>query len=486
MATGMKSLSKGGIFYLIYNVANIAFPFITGIYVARILYPETIGKITAAQNLAQYFIILAFLGIPTYGVREIAKTRSNDNERSKVYSELLIINLISTCTFTLVYIFVVLNVNEYRSNLSLYLVIGLSIALNAFNNSWLYDGLEEFRFISIRNIVFKIICFGLLILFVRSSSDYLIYAAITVIGVAGNYIVNMLYAPKYVRFSTRGLEFKKHLKPIFMLVVVNLAIELYTLVDITMMNFMCSEKNIAFYKYGSSIQKMLLQVVNSFTMVIVPRLSLYYKEKKENDFNHLVSKGLKLIILIAVPLIIGIFFTSDFLIIKMYGEEYNSSATVLKYLSLLLLISPIGYLLGSRMLLVTGNEGKMIIAVGTGAVVNILGNAVLIPLFQELGATIASVISEIVIMFVYVFLGRNHYKLIGMGDTSKKIIMVCIIMAIYLWGCSKLPINGWLILLLQISGAVVLYITGLLYQKEEVSQQYYYIIKRMIRKKLKV
>ena len=83
----MKSLSNGGIFYLIYNILNLLFPFLTGIYVARVLLPESIGAVGAAQNLAQYFVILAFLGIPTYGMREMSKVRNDFKERSKLYSE---------------------------------------------------------------------------------------------------------------------------------------------------------------------------------------------------------------------------------------------------------------------------------------------------------------------------------------------------------------------------------------------------------------
>lgn len=476
MSSNNKSILKGGVFYFVYNIANIAFPFISGIYVAKILYPETIGEIAAAQNLAQYFIILAFLGIPTYGVREIAKTRNDNKEKGKVYSELFVINIISTCVFLIMYVVVVLSVYEYRENIALYSIVGVSIALNAFNNSWLYDGLEEFKFTAVRNIAFKTICFIILILFVRSSSDYLLYAAIAVFGVAGNYIVNMLYAPRFVRFSIKGLNFHRHLKPIFFLVAVNLAIELYSLVDITMMNFMCGKESIAYYKYGSSIQKMLLQIVNTFTMVIVPRLSLYYKEKRKEEFNYLVSKGFKLIILFAIPMIIGIFFTSDFLIQKMYGSGYASSSVVLKYLSLLLLISPIGYLLGSRMLLVTGNESKMIIAVGIGAAVNVIGNALLIPEYQEYGATVASVLSEVVVMCVYVVMGKKYYILSGVKKTSIKTIIAGVLMAIYLAGCASLPFNGWLVLILQIIGSVVLYFTMLLLLKEDNAQQCYEVI----------
>lgn len=472
MAEKQKSLSKGGMFYLISNVSNMAFPFLTGLYVARILLPETIGEVAAAQNLAQYFIILAFLGIPTYGSREIAKTRNEQKERSRVYSELLIINFISTCIFSIAYVFLILSINEYRIHFDLYLIVGISIALNALNNTWLFEGLEEFSFISVRNLIFKAISFVLLLVFVRDGSDYLYYAAITVVGTAGNYIVNFLYAPRFASFCVSDVDIKRHLKPIFFLVAVNLAIELYSLVDITMMNFLCKKESIAFYKYGNSIQKMLLQVVNTFTMVIVPRMTFYYKEKRFEQFNLLISKGLKLIFIVSIPMIIGIYFTSDALILKMYGGEYSNSATVLKFLSFLLLISPIGYLLGSRVLLVTGHENKMLIAVGIGAVVNIIGNAILIPLHQEFGATMASVVSEIVVMVVYVILGRNYYKLCSIKDTVFKTLITGMIMAAYLYGCSILPINEWMVLIFQIVGAVLIYGSVLVLLKEEVSLQY--------------
>lgn len=476
-----KSLSKGGIYYLIYNVLNIAFPFITGIYVARILLPEKIGEVAAAQNIAQYFVILAFLGIPTYGLREIAKARDEKEERSRVFSELYVINFISTGIFLLCYIFLIFLVDKYRSNIVLYLIVGISIALNAFNISWLYEGLEEFKFTSLRNIIFKALAFVLLVVFVRSPDDYLIYACITVIGTAGNYLVNMVYARRFVKISFKNLNLKRHLKSIIYLVAVNLAIELYSLVDITMMNFLSSKDSIAFYKYGHGIHLILLQIVNTFTMVLVPRISYYYKEKRFEEFNQLVSKALKLIIICALPMIIGILFTSDSLIVKMYGESFVNSATVLKMFSILLLISPVGYLLGSRMLLVSGNENKMIISVGAGAVVNIIGNSFLIPNFAEYGATISSIISEFVVMIVYIFLGKRYFRLIGILKTVVKALIATAIVSLYLFSCTFLNINEWITLFLQIFGAVAIYIISLLLIKEEIAKQYAKILLDKIR-----
>ena len=468
----MKSLSKNSIYYLIYNVLNIAFPFISGIYASRVLLPETIGTVTAAKNLAQYFSTLAFLGIPTYGLREIARVRNDISEKNRVYSELFIINLVSTVTFLAIYLVLISVVPVYRSEYILYLVVGLSIALNAFNNGWLYEGLEEFRFMSIRNVVFKGVSLAFLVLFVRSKDDMLLYALVSVIGTAGNYIVNMVYAPRFVQFTRQGLNLRRHMKPIFYLVAVNLAIELYSLVDVTMMNFLCSKESIAFYRYGGSIQSILLRVINTFTMVLVPRISFYYKEGEISEFNRILSKTLRIIFITALPMIAGVFFTADFLIVKLYGDAYIVSAQVLKIAAPLMLFSPIGYLLGSRVLLATGHENRMIIAVGVGAVCNVIGNALLIPGYAEYGAMTASLIGETVVMIVYVSMGRKYFNLSGIFGTAVKVLACCAMMGLWLFACGKLPVSGWLILSLQVAGGVVVYAGMLMIMKEEIVLEY--------------
>lgn len=483
MAKNEKSLSKSGFYYLIYNVLNMAFPFITGIYVTRKLLPENIGAVAAAQNLAQYFVILAFLGIPTYGLREISKVRDDNEERSTVFSELFFINLFSTCIFFAIYLILIISVPIYRADLKLYVLVGGAIALNAFNISWLYEGLEEFKFISLRNLAFKCISFFLLVVLVKTRGDYLKYAGITVLGTAGNYIVNMLYSPRYVRLKTKGLCLKRHMKSILFLVAVNLAIEIYSLLDITMMNFWCSKDSIAYYKYGHNIQRILLQVVNTFTIVLIPRISYYYKKQKYEDFNNLVSKALKLIIIVSVPMIIGILFTSAFLITKLYGDQYIHSAWILDLFSALLLISPIGYLLGSRILLVTDHENKMIISVGTGAVVNCIGNTILIPYYAEFGAAVASIISEVVVMIVYVSMGKRYIHLYGIKRTSMKVAIAACVESIYLYICSLTLDNGWVRLILQVFGSVIIYFTILYVGKEDTVVIYVKMFKHRLFKR---
>lgn len=467
-----KSLTKNGAWYLIYNVLNILFPFLTGIYVARVLLPATIGIVAAAQNFATYFVILAFLGIPTYGMREISKIRDDKEKLNKLYSELFLINLISTVIFSLTYYIIILAIPGYHNNLLLYGLVGLAIIFNALNNTFLFDGLEEYKYISIRNIVFKIVSFVILVLFVKGEDDYLIFAMINVIGTAGNYILNILYSRKIVKFSFKNLNLRQHMKSILYLVMVNLAIEIYTLVDVTMLNIFSSEEHIAFYSYASKINKMLLQIVNTFTYVLVPRIAYHYHQKQFKEFNDLLTKALKLIVIVALPMIIGIQFVSQYLLTTLYGSAYISSAYCLNILSLTLLISPLGYLLGSRTLLVSGQEKKMIYAVFSGAIVNVIGNLILIPQFNEYGAATASIIGEICVCVVYLLLGRKIYSLNNYKVDILKIIIANFVMFLTLFFVSNLNMSSLMKLILEVTTAVISYISMLLVFKIDIVKQF--------------
>lgn len=466
----MKSLTKNSFFYLIYEVLNVFFPLVTGIYVARMLLPEQIGEVAYAQNIVQYFVILSYLGIPTYGMREIAKCRDDKEKLNKLFSELFIINLVSTVFFLIIYILLVLVTPSLKENWLLYAIVGSQIALNALNITWLFTGLEEFQFISIRNIVFKIVNFALLVLLVRHPEDYLFYAAITVIGTAGNYIVNVGYAPRFVKFTTKNLCLKRHMKSIIYLVAVNLAIEIYTLVDVTMLGVMRPKSTVAFYSYGNKIYKILLQVMNTFTIVIVPRLAYYYSKQNHREFNELVTKTLKVLVLLGLPMIVGIQFLANDAVTIMYGSGYSSSATVLRILSLMIIVSPIGYLLGSRMLLISKQENKMLICVSLGAVVNVIGNYILIQKYSEYGAAIASVLSEIVVMLVYLYMGKEIYTLkITKRFFVQGAFALCI-MSLFLVSMNFLiKTHGIISVLINVAGACIVYIVSLVIVKEETA-----------------
>ena len=314
--------------------------------------------------------------------------------------------------------------------------------------------------------------FAALVIFVRDKDDFIIYLIITIVGTAGNYLFNIISTPRFAKFSLKGLELKRHLKPILFLSLVNLAIEIYSLVDITMLTFMCTKEVVAYYSYGMKIFRVMLQVVNTFTMVLVPRIALYHKEGLVDEFNAVVSKTFLVIVIISLPMVMGVWFTADYLIPAIYGDEYIRSSMVIKILCFILAISPFGYLLGSRMLLISGNENKMIIPVGAGAITNLIANFILIPQLSEVGAAIASVLGEVVVMTIYIFMGRKHYKLVDIFDTIWKVLVALVVMAGFLVGISFLPTTKLIITIIQVVGAMIIYAIILLILRERVSSDF--------------
>ena len=197
-----KSLTKNSIYNIIYTIANILFPFATSIYVSRILLPAGVGKVASAQNIVSYFVTLAALGLPSYGVREFAKIREIKKKRNKLFTELLLLNVISTTLAIIGFIGLVTINDGFNGQWALYVACGLSVAFNYLNIDWMYQGLEEYGYITGRSLFIKGLSLLVLFLFVRSREDYVLYALISSLATGGNYIFNVLNARKYVALDS--------------------------------------------------------------------------------------------------------------------------------------------------------------------------------------------------------------------------------------------------------------------------------------------
>lgn len=212
-----KSLAKNLIYNIIYTVANILFPFVTSIYVSRILLLVGVGKVASAQNIASYFVTIAALGLPSYGVREFAKVRDNKVEREKLFTELLLLNIVST-TLAVVGFFALVFVNAgFNGEWALYIACGLAIFFNYLNIDWMYKGLEEYGYITGRSLAIKGISLLALFLFVKTRQDYVIYALISNLATGGNYVFNVIHARKFVKIRFSGIKLTKHLKPVLLI-----------------------------------------------------------------------------------------------------------------------------------------------------------------------------------------------------------------------------------------------------------------------------
>lgn len=403
-----KSLVLNSLFNVFYKVMNMVFPLITTIYVSHILYAKGIGIVSTAQNFVQYFVLIAPLGLSTYGTREIAKIRDDKRQSSELFTEFFLINASSTAICSLIYYCIVILCPHFKEYRLLYLIAGLPIVFNLINVEWYYQGQEEFVYIAVRSIIVKFVSVIAIILFVRSSRDYLIYALIYVLGIVGNYIFNISnLIRRGVRLDFSNLNISRHLIPVIVLLCSNIAVELYTLLDTTMLGVMCSDKVVGYYTNASKLVKMIVSLLAAMGGVLLPRLSYYRKLDIQKECNLLVTLVTKIMLFLTIPCAIGTFLLADKLVIVMFGESFLPAITTVRIGTLIILVLGFSNLFGTQVLLTYNMEKKLLICTCVGAISNILMNSVLIPIFKQNGAMIASVVSESIVTFMTIFYAKR-------------------------------------------------------------------------------
>ena len=409
-----KSLAKNSIFNIIYTAANILFPFVTSIYVSRILLPAGVGKVAAAQNIVSYFVTLAALGLPSYGVREFAKVREDRVERNKLFTELLLINIFST-SLAAIGFFIITYINAgFHGEWTLYIACGLAIFFNYLNIDWMYQGLEEYGYITARSLFIKAVSLFALFLFVKTQQDYVLYALITSLATGGNYVFNVVHAWKLVKLEFVGIRIKRHIQPVLLIACIIFLSSIYNKIDVTMLNIMANDESVGFYSYAQKTINIILTMSTAVTAALLPRLSFCYDNDK-NAFYRLLDKGFQILCVMTFPLTIGMFLVAPQAVKLLYGVSFAPAAFTIRLMCPLILIKAFGDLFCYQLVYSTKSEKIILPASALASVINIIANAMLIPILLQNGAVIASVFSELItnaIQYVYMK-NKIHFKFNG-------------------------------------------------------------------------
>ncbi len=417
-----KSLSKNAFFNIMYKVLNIIFPVVSMAYVSRILLADGVGKIAAVSNNISYFMILATLGIPTYGVRELSKKRDELYSRDKLFCELFALNFILTIFTYLLFNIVLFSFAYFRKDIVLYEILGLTILFNIINIDWLFQACEEYKYITIRSTIVKVISIILLFLLVKTKEDIFLYAIIQVVATSGNNILNVIKMKFHIKISFKDLKLKKHFKPLIYMALGGFSTELYAKMDITMLDCMSESSVVGYYTNSQKIINLSITALVAATAVFMPRLS-YLFEKNKIEFNRILKKGLELMISISIPSCIGLMLTSNLLVSIFLGNDFASASVTVSILSLMIPLKCVGDLVCYQVMMCAGQEALLMKSYFLTMIVNLINNIVLIPKFGAVGASIASVISEIV---AFVFVLPYSKKYFEINDIHKVIIKTVI------------------------------------------------------------
>lgn len=430
----VSSLRKNAFLNIVYKLSSILFPLITYPYVSRILLADNLGRVSFFTSLTNYMLMIGSLGISTYGIRIVAKTRNNKRELSVVVKELLIINLVVTFIASLFLIASIIFVEKFQKNLLLMFISLCQILIAPLGMEWLYGGLEQYEYIAKRSITMKIISLIFIFLFVHEKEDYIIYAAILMLGYIGNYICNFVYSKKFIDYSIKQKwKLKRHLKAVLILFASILAINIYTNVDTLMLGFIKGDRAVGLYDVACKGKLVLISLINAISTVLFPRLSYYLAEKDIVSYNKVLKKSISVIMGIAIPLSIFFVIEAKDVVIFLGGNAYEDATLCMQILMPILIISGFSNITGNQILLPHGKDISYMRAVMTGAIVDIILNLFFMPRYSLYGAAFATLMAEIVQMLLQLWQARVYLKDNVDFVELLKIIFACIISTIVIY-----------------------------------------------------
>lgn len=452
---------------------NIIVVAITMPYISRILGSESIGKVEYAFAIIEYFILFSALGIPIYGIRQIAQKRDSLIERSKVVIELaIILSVTTTIAYILLFLFLNLPFNSPDiPRLILYLSIGIFLSNMGFE--WFYQGIENQLFITVRHIFVKIVSVVVLYCFVKSTTDIFYYALFLIISNYGVTLFNILYLKKYIVLGKDiflNLNLKRHLKPAITIFIASASVSIYMQLDKIMLGAMVSEEAVGFYSQAMKLPRMMILLVTSIGAVMLPRLSHLLEKGNNTDYKYYMNKSFKYILFLAIPATLVFVLLSKEIILIMAGDKFIPSITTMIIISPIIFIVSVAYYIGFLVLYPRGKEYGYTVAVSIAAVVNFIFNYCTLSFLKQDGAALGTLIAEFAGVLIMIYFARKELKPIGFFDRdNSKYFISGGIMAMVIYMISFLNLSVWMHLSVALISGFCIYGITLMVLKDIIS-----------------
>ena len=395
--------------------SGILFPILVYPYVSRVLGPENLGIVNFAISVVSYFVTLSTLGIPSYGVIACAKARGDELEFRKTVSELFFINLgLTVLSYVAFSIFLIL-VPKFRENAVLFLIVSLNIVSSLLGMDWVFSATENFKLITLRTLIVKVLSLVLIVLLVRNPDDSLMYALILIGATAASNVVNFCIAHRYLMFDLPSLNLRKHFRAILTYFAAVVAGTINANLDTVMLGFLHGDYSVGIYSLSVRAKNLLIQAVSAALSALVPRFSQLAEQRDYSTFrSHIRILYIWGIFLSAFFCLYCIAF-SDTIVSILGGAAFSSAVVPMSILTMCVLVQALTWLLGVGVLQPLGREKEYAKVMFLATLVNVTLNSVLIPWLGVSGAAIATLITETVNAIMF-----HHYAKDFLGSCLRK------------------------------------------------------------------
>lgn len=452
-------LIKNYLYNLSYQILVILLPIITTPYVTRIFSSDDLGTYAFYNSIVTYFLLVAGLGVANYGTRMISQERG---QSSTTFWSIYHLQLLATVISVIFYAVAILVFPQMQHPVALLFTI--SIVSRGLDISWLFQGLEDFRRITIRNTLVKI--FGVLsiFLFVKTSQDLLKYVFFLIAFEALGQLSMWLPARRYIgKWQWDWQKIQHHFKPIILLFIPQIAITLYVSLDQTMLGLLAGTEDVGLYDQANKILKILLTVVTSLGTVMLPRISGLVATNDESAINRLYELSFLVYNSVIFPMIFGMLIINQDFISIFLGPDFQEVQFAIAIMIWRLFFIGWTNIMGLQILIPHGKNKEYMISTTVPAVVSVLLNLMLIPYLGFIGAAITSVFSEALVWMIQLYATREQLQNLKIHQPLVKIFLASLVMFLGLLGLKQLiDFSAFVNIVIYLISGAILY-SGMFY-----------------------
>ena len=451
-----NSLAFNAFYQILYNIIATITPLITTPIVSREMGSNNLGVFSYTLTISHYFTLFAMLGIVNYGTRSIAETDKSKRAVSRTFWSIYSVQFFCALSCNILYLLYI--VLFAKDNIVILYVQGFWVLSALLDINWLFFGLEEFKITVSRNIIIKILTVIAIVLFVKKEHNPLfIY---TMIMAGGNFISVAAILPlikgKIEWYMPDSGEIITHIKPILILFIPLLAGVLFGSIDKVMLGGKSEYDELGYYYNADRVINIPLGVINGLSAVFFPRISAILVNNKKRGLSF-ISKSYGFISWTSVLLAFGIAGCAKEFVPVFFGNGYEKCIVLIYIMTPILILNALCIFYRMQFLVPFHYDKLYAIALFIGSIVNVILNAVLIPQYKSVGASIATLVAQFIVMIIQ-FKEHNDISLLKWFLLLVRYMIVGGIMIIGMRLTFQNLNNGLIRLLLEIAFGGFLYI----------------------------
>lgn len=461
-----RSIAENLFYNILYQVLVTVLPIVTTPYVARALGLQATGVHSYTESIVTYFTLFGALGTSLYAVRKIATVRENEEKLAQVTLEIMGLKIILMMATLAVFIPTLCIGSEYAY---LYRIQIINIVAAGLDISWFYQGIEDFKKVTIRNLFMKLLFVVALFVFVKTPADLPIYV-LSIVGssLLGNLLM-IWYLPKYIKLRLmEPLRPFRHLKESLLLFVPQIMNYVYSLLDRSLLGWMTNTDNVGIYDQAQRLVRMIAGLMQTLGYVMMARISNLTAANDTDGIRKYIHKSIDFTLFLALPAVLGLIAVAPDFIPLFLGEEYLQVVPTLQILSVVILTSSCNSILGVQLLIPLKREKVYTIAMISGAAVNVVVNLCLIPHFGVFGACAASIIAEVTVFLICFINTRDMISLRTVLKNNVWVAVASVVMFGVVALVAQIQAHVVLKLLAEVSAGVAVYIAITAATKNEI------------------